>query len=156
MKNNPNPSKIHPKSVKKWSWKQLCLWTTRGNPLKIFFWWFFMLKIDFWWFLGSLKMQGGAKNEPKNSIRRLFGTPGRPKGAKKSFLEGFEKCIDFWIVFGWISGGKGSQNDAKMDVKIIEISMRFRSLRFLVFCKESNVKIVFLHDQGWQKQSKIY
>ena len=107
-------------------------------------------------FWGPLKNQGGAKNEPKNSIRRLFGTPGRPKGAKKSFLEGVEKRIDFWIVFGWISGGKGSQNDAKMDIKIIEFSIRFRSLRFLVFCKKPNVKIVFLHNQGSQKRSKTH
>ena len=107
------------------------------------FWWFFMLKINFWWFLGSLKIQGGAKNGPTNSIRRLFGTTGRPKGANKSFLEGVEKRIDFWIVFGWISGGKVSQNDAKMDVKIIEFSMRFRSLRFLVFGKKPNVKYFF-------------
>ena len=106
--------------------------------------------------MGSLKIQGGAKNGRKKIIRRLFGTTGRPKGAKKSFLEGVEKRIDFWIVFGWISGGKGSQNDAKMDAKIIEISMRFRSLRFLVFCQMPNVKIVFLHDQGSQKRSKIH
>ena len=50
---------------------------------------------------------------------------------------------------------KGSQNDAKMDAKIIEKSMRFWNLRFLVFCKEYNLKIVFLHDQGYQKQAKI-
>ena len=84
-------------------------------------------------FLGSLTIQGGAKNGRKNLIRRLFGTTGRPKGAKKSFLERFEKRIDFGTVFGWISEGKGSKNDAKREVKIIEISMRFRSLRFLVF-----------------------
>ena len=39
-----------------------------------------------------------------------------------------------------------------MDAKIIEISMRFRNLRFLVFYKEYNVNIVFLHDQGCQCQ----
>ena len=50
---------------------------------------------------------------------------------------------------------KGSQNDAKMDAKIIEKSMRFRNLRFLGFCKEYKLKIVFLHDQGYQKQAKI-
>ena len=43
-----------------------------------------------------------------------------------------------------------------MEVKIIEFSMRFRSLRFLVFCKSPNVKIVFLHDQESQKRSKIH
>ena len=50
---------------------------------------------------------------------------------------------------------KGFQNDAKIDAKIIEKSMRFRNLRFLVFCKVCNVKIVFLHDQGDQKQAQI-
>ena len=53
----------------------------------------------------------------------------------------------------------GFQNDAKMDAKIDEKTMRFRNLRFLDFYKGSNVKIVFLHDQACQKsvknQSKI-
>ena len=34
---------------------------------------------------------------------------------------------------------KGFQNDAKMDAKIDEKTMRFRNLRFLVFYKEYNV-----------------
>jgi len=51
---------------------------------------------------------------------------------------------------------KGSQNDAKMDAKIDENSMRFRNLRFLCFCREYNVKIVFLHEQGYQKSTKIH
>ena len=46
-----------------------------------------------------------------------------------------------------------------MDAKIDEKTMRFRNLRFLVFYKEYNVKIVFLHDQACRKsinnQSKI-
>ena len=63
--------------------------------------------------------------------------------------------FNFWTVFKWIFEGEGFQNDAKMDAKIIEKSMRFRNLRFLVFCKEYNVKIVFLHDQGYQNQRKI-
>ena len=56
---------------------------------------FLLIMLIFGHFWGPLKNQGGAKNEPKNSIRRLFGTPGRPKGAKKSFLEGVKKRIDF-------------------------------------------------------------
>ena len=51
------------------------------------------------------------------------------------------------------------QNDAQMRSKINGKSMNFQNLRFLVFCEEYNVKIVFLHDQGYQKsiksQSKI-
>ena len=50
---------------------------------------------------------------------------------------------------------KGSQNDAKMDAKIDEKTVRFRNLRFLVFYREYNVKIVFLHDQGYQNQPQI-
>ena len=43
------------------------------------------------------------------------------------------------------------RNDAKMRSQIDDKSMNFRNLRFLDFCEEYNVKIVFLHDQGWQK-----
>ena len=43
---------------------------------------------------------------------------------------------------------KGSQTDAKMDAKMEENSMRFWNLRFLVFCIEYNVQIVFLHANG--------
>ena len=43
------------------------------------------------------------------------------------------------------------QNDAKTKSKINGKSMKFQNLRFLVFCEEYNVKIVFLHDQGYQK-----
>ena len=50
--------------------------------------------------------------------------------------------------------GKGSQIYAEIDVKIDDKSMRFRNLRFLDFCEEYNVKIVFLHDQGYQKSIK--
>ena len=49
---------------------------------------------------------------------------------------------------------KGSQDDAKMDAKFVQKSMRFGNLRFLVFCRVYNVKNVFLHDQGVQKSIK--
>ena len=59
----------------------------------------------------------------------------------------------------WKCIRKCSQNDAKTMSNIDDKSMKFRNLRFLVFCEEYNVKIVFLHDQGYQKsiksQSKI-
>ena len=45
---------------------------------------------------------------------------------------------------------KCSQNDAKTMCEINDKSMNFRNLRFLVFCEEYNVKIVFSHDQGYQ------
>ena len=47
--------------------------------------------------------------------------------------------------------GKGSQIYAEIDVKIDDKSMRFRNLRFLDFCEEYNVKLLFSHDQGHQK-----
>ena len=43
---------------------------------------------------------------------------------------------------------KSFQNDAKIDAKFCEKSIQFGNLRILGFCKEYNVKIVFLHDQG--------
>ena len=43
-----------------------------------------------------------------------------------------------------------SQHDTKTVSNIDDKSMKFRNLRFLVFCQEYNVKIVFLHDQGCQ------
>ena len=46
------------------------------------------------------------------------------------------------------------QNDAKTTSKINDKSMKFRNLRFLVFCEEYNVKIVFSHDQESQKSIK--
>ena len=51
------------------------------------------------------------------------------------------------------------RNDAKTRTKIDDKSMKFQNLRFLDFCEEYNVKLVFSHDQGYQKsiknQSKI-
>ena len=48
----------------------------------------------------------------------------------------------------WKIMRKCFQNDAKTMSEIDDKSMKFRNLRFLVFCEEYNVKIVFLHDQG--------
>ena len=56
---------------------------------------FLLIMLIFGHFWGPLKNQGGAKNGPNNSIRRLLGAQKRPKGAKKSFLEGSEKVFDF-------------------------------------------------------------
>ena len=49
----------------------------------------------FWVILGPLKIQGGAKNEPKKSIRRLLGVRERSWERKTFFLEGPGKHIDF-------------------------------------------------------------
>ena len=43
------------------------------------------------------------------------------------------------------------QHNAKTMSKIDDKSMIFQNLRFLDFCEEYNVKIVFLHDRGYQK-----
>ena len=43
------------------------------------------------------------------------------------------------------------QNDAKTRSKINDKSVKFWNLRFLVFSEGYNVKIVFLHDQVYQK-----
>ena len=42
------------------------------------------------------------------------------------------------------------KNNAKTRSKINDKSVNFWNLRFLVFSEEYNVKIVFLHDQGYQ------
>ena len=59
-----------------------------------FFACFLLIMLIFGHFWGPLKNQGGAKNGPKNSIRRFLGAQKRPKGAKKSFLGGSEKVFD--------------------------------------------------------------
>ena len=54
--------------------------------------------VDFGRFWGALQIQGGAKNGPTNSVRRLLGVQKRPKGANKWFLEGFENILDFSLI----------------------------------------------------------
>ena len=51
--------------------------------------------------------------------------------------------------------GKGFKTYVEIDVKIDDKSMRFRNLRFLDFCEEYNVKLLFSHDQGHQKSIKF-
>ena len=46
---------------------------------------------DFGRFVGPLEIGLGAKNGPKNSIRLLFGAPGRSKGGKNRFWKAFGK-----------------------------------------------------------------
>ena len=56
---------------------------------------FFRENYDFRRFWETLKIRGGGKNGPKNSIRRLFGAQKRPGGSQKSFLRGSEKLSKF-------------------------------------------------------------
>ena len=56
---------------------------------------FLLIMLIFGHFWGPLKNRGGAKNDPKNSIRRLLGTPGRPKGEKKRFWMTLKKRSNF-------------------------------------------------------------
>ena len=96
--------------------------------------------------------------DQKRDFRKYTGALRQPGAFKGSFLLIFGHPffdLNCWMEFSWIFGRKASQNDAKMDTKIVEISIRFQNLRFLVFCKEYSVKIVFLHDQGCHNQSKI-
>ncbi len=46
------------------------------------------------------------------------------------------------------------ENASKIDTKINEKSMRFPNQRFLYFCREYNVKMVFGHDLGSRKSIK--
>ena len=48
-----------------------------------------------------------------------------------------------------------SLNDAKARSNINDKSMKIRNLRFLVFCGEYNVKIVFYMSRGIRNQSKV-
>ena len=41
------------------------------------------------------------------------------------------------------------EKSCKVDTEIYEKMLRFRNSEFLVFGREYNVKIVFLHDQGY-------
>ena len=54
----------------------------------------------------------------------------------------------------WNFMKKCFENDAKTRCKIDDKSMNFRNLRFLDFCEEYNVKIIFLRDLGHQKSIK--
>ena len=60
----------------------------------------------------------------------------------------------FYVEKVWTFMRKRSQNDAKTRSRIDDKSMKFRNLRFLIFCEVYNVKIVFSHDQGSQKSIK--
>ena len=82
------------------------------------------------------------------------GVQGRPKGAKSRKKGHPKNDVNIDAEKDEKIMPKGSQNDAKMDAKIDEKSIRFPNLRFLGFCREYNVKIVFLHDQGCQKSTK--
>ena len=61
-------------------------------------------------FLGPLKIRGGTKNGPKNSIRRLFSALWRPKGGKKRFWKAFGTSMKFWSKIDAKIGGFGMQN----------------------------------------------
>ena len=86
-----------------------------------------------------------TKMEPKRHAAGLFlgaiWEPFPPKMPSKFDAKLYiEKVLTFMR--------KCVQNDAKTMSKIDDKSMTFRNPRFLVFCEEYNVKIVFLHDQG--------
>ena len=121
----------------------------------------------------SQKIPKGPKMEPKGAKRDQKGAQGCQKGAKrrpkciqKSMSEKGRQKYDsrdtFWSHFGLFLVQKPlkmrSKNHLKNDTekvmkkheksikkgaKIDEKSMRFRNLRILVFCRESQLKIRF-------------
>ena len=104
----------------------------------------------FWSVLGAFR--GGLRRKTGMSfwtpLAAIFGQKskkGVQKGIQKSMLKKVRKLV-----------GKLSENGAKMGSKIDEKASRFRNLRFIGFCREYNVKIVFLHDQGYQKSIKSH
>ena len=98
MKNLEKLSKIHQKSdemVPRSVPKAISeLGQQKGGHIKRKISSFSLIMLIFGHFWGPLKNRGGAKNDPKNSIRRLLGTPGRPKGEKKRFWMTFKKKIN--------------------------------------------------------------
>ena len=97
MRNLEKLSKIHQKSeemVPRSVPKAISeLGQQKGGHIKRKISSFLLIMLIFGHFWGPLKNRGGAKNDPKNSIRRLLGTPGRPKGAKKEVLDDVKKRI---------------------------------------------------------------
>ena len=71
-----------------------------------------------------------------------------------SFCKASKLDAKFNVEKLWKCMRKCSQKDPKTMSKINDESMKFQNLRFLVFCEEYNVKIVFLHDQGYQESIK--
>ena len=110
----------------------------------------------------------GAKGWLKCINRSTFGT-NREKGAKRVASDTW-KWEPFWDYLPskmpleintkvdgekvWKFMRKCFQNHVKTRPKINDNSMNSWKLRFLVFCEEYNVKIVFSHDQGSQKSIK--
>ena len=109
MKNLEKLSKIHQKSeemVPRSVPKAISeLGQQKGGHIKRKISSFLLIMLIFGHFWGPLKNRGGAKNDPKNSIRRLLGTPGRPKGEKKRFWMTLKKRIKNWLIFRWIFNG---------------------------------------------------
>ena len=97
MKNLEKLSKIHQKSeeiVPRNVPKAISeLGQQKGGHIKRKISSFLLIMLIFGHFWGPLKNRGGAKNDPKNSIRRLLGTPGRRKGEKKRFWTTFKKKV---------------------------------------------------------------
>ena len=99
---------------------------------------------DFCRFCGPLKIRGGAKSDPKNSIRRLVGALWRPTGGKKRFWKAFGTSMKFWSKIDAKMGGFGAQNHWFF----------IGFIRFSCFWRFSK-KYDFLMKKGCQNEAKI-
>ena len=105
---------------------------------------------------GTPEFRRGAKNGPKNSIRRLFGSLERSK-ARYFWFSGI---LFSTSISGHIFNEILEKMASKMMPKSIPKSMKnrcdFGTCDFLFFAKSISLKSFFLHDQGDQKQAKIH
>ena len=91
-----------------------------------------------------MKIRRGTKNDPKNSIRRLFGALRRSKGGKKRFWKAFGTSMKFWSKIDAKMGGFGAQNHWFF----------IGFIRFSCFWRFSK-KYDFLMKKGCQNEAKI-
>ena len=118
---------------------------------------------------GRQSDQNGAGRMPKGDQMEPKGSPRKPKGAQME-AKGYQKgakgrpkciqkdpprhlflnldkaiCIDFWQLLGSV-----------FERKINEQTLQFYNLRFLDFCREYSVKIVFCMIRRTKTWSKIF
>ena len=153
MKNLEKLSKIHQKSeemVPRSVPKAISeLGQQKGGHIKRKISSFLLIMLIFGHFWGPLKNRGGAKNDPKNSIRRLLGTPGRPKGEKKRFWMTLKKRYYFdWFLYGFFMDFRSNLDYLFNDFCIIFCHdfwidfWYFSKRRFFVFQCAVFVKII--------------
>ena len=143
----PEAPKMHQKSIKMRSgtlraasWKQVGSRNALNWPGLVLFSGFLAEKWDFGSHFGGPENPGGAKNDPKNSIRRLFGAQKR-KGVVKSRKKAHQKIVlkmtpnKLW---------KNMEKDLKMEPKSMPKTMKnlynFGTCESLFFAKSPTLK----------------